>query len=238
MRLAILFFSFLMSANVSQASPIEIPRTDGSMIRFYFEKPAAKSFPILIVLQGSTCVSVQSVVQMVSQAALSHGAGVIGIEKYGLNETTTSCPTGYLENNTVHQRIQDHLEVVAYLRSHIPEWNQSLGWAGGSEGGQVAALTAPLVRETKMLVMLASGGGLTMAEEMPIVTERKLLREGASAQEIQKAKDDLAAHFQLIRANPTSSQEWLSDGKSARNTYKWWDSVLWIKALPLLELIC
>ncbi len=105
MRRSIFLFSLLLSASVSSAATIEIPRTDGSTIRFYFEKPVSVSFPILVVLQGSTCVSVQPVIQMVAATALSKGVGVVGVEKYGLNETTISCPKEYLARNTVNQRI-------------------------------------------------------------------------------------------------------------------------------------
>lgn len=32
-----------------------------------------------------------------------------------------------------------------------------------------------------------------------------------------------------MKSNPTSEKEWLSDGKTARNTYKWWSAILDVK---------
>lgn len=230
----IVFLFFCLFVFQAFASPKEIQRSDGSMIRFYLEKPTSLAFPIIIVVQGSECISTWPLVQMV-KSVVGDRAAVLGIEKYGLNERTTTCPQSYIDNNTVDGRIQDHLEVLAYLRTHENKWSKSLVWAGGSEGGQIAALSAPLAPETKLIVMLAAGGGLTMAEELPIITTKRLKKLGSSSEEISKSVDNLYFRYQQIKDNPTSKIEWLSDGKLARNTYKWWNSILWKKALPLLE---
>lgn len=234
MRMLIFILSAFVLIGAAKATPIEIQRADGSKIHFYFEKPQISQYPIVIILQGSTCISAWPMAQMVA-GNVGQKAGVVAIEKYGLNEGTTICPQEYLENNTVDQRIEDHLEVIEYLRVHASGWNKNLAWAGGSEGGQVAALTAPLVPETKLIAMLASGGGLTMAEELPIAIERQLRRTGSTEEAIHQAKKDLADHYVQIKSNPTWKAEWMSNGNLARNTYKWWNSILWKKALPLLE---
>ncbi len=231
-------FVFLLGFALSfqaYAKTIEIARTDGSLLRFYFEVPAKAPYPIVFLVQGSTCTSSYSLIQMVAAPFLQHGMGVIAIEKYGLKETSNSCPQEYLINNTIQNRINDHLVVAEYIRNNVSQWNGKFAWAGGSEGGQISALAAPLVHETAMIVMMASGGGLTMAEELPIAFERLMRRQGASDNKIQRKKKELQNSFRMIKKDPTPYKEWLSDGKSARNTYKYWDAILWIKALPLLE---
>lgn len=212
-----------------------IPRMNGSKIQFYLETPAQKDFPVVFYIHGSTCRSVLPMFQKVAQALSAKGVGVISVEKYGLNQDTTECPKEYLEHNTITSRIQDHLRVTAYLRWRLKSWNQKVAWVGGSEGGQLAALVAPLVRETAMVVMMGSGGGLTMAEELPIAFEKLLKRKGAGPTHIQKMKWELEDQYKMIKAHPTPYKEWLSDGKSARNTYKYWNSILWAKVLPSLE---
>jgi dienelactone hydrolase len=214
---------------------VDLQRADGSSMQVYLETPATPSFPIVVLLSGSVCVSSYQMFSQTAPALLQYGFGVIAIEKYGLDEKTTDCPQSYLENNTIQSRILDHLQMMAYVRQNIQGWNKRVAWAGGSEGGQIASLVAPLVPETAALIMLASGGGMTMAEELPLVLPSSMKKKGASQADIQAALDDMGKRFVDIKANPTSSLEWLSDGQEARNTYKYWNSILWIKALPLLE---
>jgi dienelactone hydrolase len=217
------------------AATLSLQRTDGSSMRVYLATPQKSNFPVAVLLQGSVCVSSKPMFQAMQGPLVGAGIAVIAVEKYGLDENTTDCPQSYLENNTIQQRILDHLQLASYLRQNLSGWNGHVGWAGGSEGGQVASLVAPLVPETSALLMLASGGGMTMAEELPLDFEKSMARSGSSSEEIRKKIDEIQDHYNQIKSNPTWKLEWLSDGKTARNTYKWWDSILWIKALPILE---
>jgi dienelactone hydrolase len=226
---------FTLISSIAFGRTVNLPRTDGSLMRVYIENPAQSSFAVVVLLQGSVCSSSYPMFSSTVPALLHDGFGVIAVEKYGLDENTTSCPQSYLDNNTIQSRILDHLQLVAYLRHNLSGWNKRVAWAGGSEGGQVASLVAPLVPETAALIMLASGGGMTMAEELPLVIPASMKKKGGSQTDIQAALDDMNKRFVDIKANPTSSLEWLSDGQEARNTYKYWNSILWIKALPLLE---
>jgi dienelactone hydrolase len=226
---------FLMFSLNAFAQPLSILRTDGSNIRVYVETPNQKSFSLVILVHGSTCNSVYPLFQSLTPSLLAAGIAVATVEKYGIDELQDACPDSYIENNTIQGRILDHLQVIAHFRKNLQGWNHKIGWAGGSEGGQVASLVAPLVPETSAIVMLASGGGMTMAEELLLLTERKMKKAGANSVQIQNELDSLLKKYDEIKKNPTSSQEWLSDGNTARNTYKWWNSILGIKSLPLLE---
>jgi dienelactone hydrolase len=226
---------FLMLSLSAFAKPLSLVRTDGSNIRVYLETPNQKSFSLVILVHGSTCNSVYPLFQSLTPSLLAAGIAVATVEKYGIDELQSACPNSYIENNTIQGRVLDHLQVVAHFRKNLQGWNHKVGWAGGSEGGQVASLAAPLVPETSAIVMLASGGGMTMAEELSLLTESSLKKSGASSVQIHNELDSLLKKYDEIKKNPTSSQEWLSDGNTARNTYKWWNSILGIKSLPLLE---
>jgi len=217
------------------ATTLLIPRTDGSNMRVYLSTPQKESFPVVVLLQGSVCESSWPMFNWTQGPLLAAGISVVAIEKYGLDNTSHSCPQAYLEHNSIQQRILDHVQLVSYLRANLPGWNKKIGWAGNSEGGQVGSLVAPLIPETSAVVMLASGGGMTMSQELPLIFTKLMRRQGATPLAIKNQMDDIQAHYLEIHANPIWSKEWLSDGKAARNTYKYWDSILWIKALPLLE---
>ena len=234
MKRLLLVFLFIFTGIV-QAKTIEIERPDGSKLLAYFEEPANPSYPIVFLIHGSTCTSAFPMFKMTAPALTNNGIGVIALEKYGMSNAVKDCPAEYLKNNFIQSRIQDHLLAASFVRKNMSRWNGKFGWAGASEGGQIAALTAPLVPETAMIAMLASGGGLTMAEELPIAFQRLLRRQGATEEQILQKKAELESQYALIKADPTPWKEWLSDGNFARNTYRYWDSILWVKAMPLLE---
>lgn len=217
------------------AQPINLARTDGSNIRVYLETPDQKSFSLIILVHGSTCNSAYPLFQSLAPSLLSAGIAVATVEKYGIDELQSVCPNSYIENNTIQERVLDHLQVIAHFRKNLIGWNHKVGWAGGSEGGQVASLVAPLVPETSAIVMLASGGGMTMAEELSLLIETSMKKSGASPIQIQTELNSLLKKYDEIKKNPTFEKEWLSDGMTARNTFKWWNSILWTKSLPLLE---
>lgn len=231
----VLFVFCFFGTSYLQAKTLTIPRTDGSRMQVYIEVPNKDNFPVLVAIHGSVCDSSWSLFQGLQRTMLANGIGIATIEKYGLSETTIDCPQSYLQNNTIPQRIHDHLQVVKLFRNNLRGWNGKIAWVGGSEGGQVASLVAPLVPETSAVVMLAAGGGLTMAEELPLVFKKLLRRNGASQDQIAEQIRDIQDHYLEIKTKPTWKKEWLSDGKKARNTYKYWNSILWVKALPLLE---
>lgn len=218
------------------SSTFDLKRTDGSSLRVYLETPLQQpSFSIVILFQGSTCTSSFPLFSRTAPILLKSGIAVLAVEKYGLDENSIDCPDSYLQNNTVQARILDYLQIASYIRQNVIGWNKKLGLVGGSEGGQVASLVAPLIPETSALVTLAAGGGMTMAEELPIVVTKSMKRSGTDDLSIQRQIESINQHFTEIKSNPISTIEWLSDGKTARNTYKYWNSILWLKALPLLE---
>lgn len=221
----IILIGLVLVSKFALANTFTLPRTDGTQITFYFDAPNSKSFPILIGFQGSTCESAQRMHQMMS-SLVQQNIAVLSVEKRGLTSASTDCPQEYIENNTIQDRVFDYLQIIAFLRTREQRWNHRLGLAGGSEGGVVASLLAPLVPEASTLTILATGGGLTMGEELLLLTEKQMKNQGTSPEQIQATLNEMKSKFAEIFANPTPNQEWLSDGKTARNTYKWWSSIL------------
>ncbi len=195
MKIILVFYILLISLN-SVARTIHVSRADGSQLKFYMNSPSVSGvYPIVFLVHGSACTSSYEMFEQSSPEFLEQGFGVVVLEKYGLDQNTVVCPKAYLENNTVPSRVNDHLLVSSYIRNHIKKWNGKLLWLGGSEGGEVSALAAPLVSETSMLVMLASGGGLAMYQELPIVFERLMSRQGATEQQIIEKKIEIKKQF-------------------------------------------
>ena len=73
-----------------------------------------------------------------------------------------------------------------------------------------------------------------MGDEMLLLTKKHMQEQGSDSQEIQVALAQMQQQFNEMKSNPTSDKEWLSDGKMARNTYKWWASILDLKLESVL----
>ncbi|MBK7844517.1 MAG: alpha/beta hydrolase [Bdellovibrionales bacterium] len=232
-RIFLIIWIFTISSH-SFADTFAVPRADGTQITVYLDAPKTSSFPILIGFQGSTCVTSFPMHQMLKSALLPLNIGILSLEKRGLASTSTTCPDEYLQENTIQDRVADHLLVLAILRKNFLSWNHTLGLAGGSEGGMIAALVAPLIPDTSAVAILASGGGLTMSEEMLLLTKKEMQRQGSSEEDIQTALAQMEKQFSEMKSHPVSDREWLSDGKTARNTFKWWASILDVKLESVL----
>lgn len=221
MRTLLLTAALLLSlAGASAADTVERP--DGTLIHYYLDRPAADRYPIVVILQGSECLRVADKYGPFVQRLNAEGVAVLRVEKPGLTARTApgECPTEYLELNTLDRRVLDLLEVASELRRD-PHWDGRLGLAGGSEGGVVAAMAAPLIPETRAVVLLASAGGLTFGEE--------LLHLVPASQHAE-----MRTMYERVRQEPLPSREWLSDGKLARNTWLWWSKALPVAAVRSL----
>lgn len=207
------------------AATLSLPRPDGSEITYYFDTPGSKSFPLVVILQGSDCASKYKSHNGYMPAVKRYNIALLTVEKYGLKESSSACPMEYLKNNTIRQRLLDYIAVLAAIKKNVPEWNGHVAWVGGSEGGVVASLVSQLTPATTATVLLASGGGMTMAEEMSL-----LLKKHGEICEV-KSQSKLEALFKRIEKKPTYLKHWCGN----TNTYKWWESILKLKPLSVLE---
>ncbi len=156
---------------------------------------------------------------------------VLSIEKPGLPDPGNDCPREYLERNTMDQRVEDVHTVISSLRGHHPGWDNRLYVAGGSEGATVASLVAPALPETRALILMAGGGGFSMADEMLLLREKRMLEQGSSETQVAEALAEMRLKFEEIRGNPTSELFWFGE----TNTYKWWASILFADLVGALR---
>lgn len=188
------------------AASFALERPDGTRISYYVERRSAnRREPVLLMLQGLGCDSVaqnERVRWMAPQLGPRHA--LLTIDKYGVTSASdaANCSTDYWRGNTLQQRVLDALHVIADLRRQR-WWNGELVLFGGSEGGAVAAMAAPLIPETSAVIVYSSGIGLPLGD---------MIRQAippAMRSEAEKI-------FSEARRNPTGEQRW------AGASYRWW----------------
>jgi alpha-beta hydrolase superfamily lysophospholipase len=178
---------------------------------------------ILLMLQGSGCDPVIERDWLQSDPPLLAPARmVVAIEKYGVSpgmpeaELDEGCSQEYWQRNTLQQRVVDAVQLIAHLRKD-EHWNGELIIYGGSEGGAVAALLAPLVPETRAVIIESAGIGVSVGE---------LIRSSVPPAVAAQIPSILA----LAKANPTGIHRF--GGAS----YRWWaDAMDVTPALALLQ---
>ena len=224
LRLALAFFilGFGLAPSASAQDALQrLERPDGSGIDFRLAGPATRGRgPMLLMLQGSGCESVDRNPRLPWMAArLAPRHAVVTIEKYGVARGADgeSCSAEYWRRNTLQQRVADALQVIAAVR-HQGWWNGELVLFGGSEGGAVAAMLAPLVPETRAVVIWSSGIGLPIGDMIRSALPPAMAEEAVRV-------------FAEARANPTGERQW------AGASYRWWaDSVDLVPARGLLDM--
>lgn len=220
--LVLIFIPNLLQAQTF--SELKAQRLDGSSIQFYLTRPSTGlPVPLLLILQGSSCSSIYKSALGAGRFVEQNKIARLDIEKFDLNKDATSCPLGYLNNNTIDQRIADSLRVMQVLRDTSSSWwNGKLMIVGGSEGGTIAPILASYIPETTKLVVMAGGTGWTMRESMPFLLEKELRSKGADEQTIDSELKNMETIFDDVIKNPTSTKVY--NGNT--NTYKWWNSIL------------
>ena len=201
-----------------------IARPDGSAIIYHLKRPQAAGLRgVLLMLQGSGCEPVAKRPWLTSEPPLiAPGMAVLAIEKYGVaagqpqDGLVDGCSPEYWNRNTLQQRVFDALQVVAQLRNER-WWSGDLIVSGGSEGGAVAALLAPLVPETKAVVIISSGIGVSVSD---------LIRAAVPSPVAVQIPKIVAE----AKANPTGEKRF--GGAS----YRWWaDAADVTPAIALLQ---
>ena len=199
-----------------------LARPDGSRLSFHLDRPGPSGRrPLLLVLQGSGCDPVGPDARVNSYGRmLAPGYVRLTIEKYGVatggEPLIEGCTAAFWRGNTLSRRVADAVQVIAHLRG-APWWNGELVVFGGSEGGAVAAMAAPLLPETRAVIIWSSGIGVPVGS---------LIRAAIPPEAAGQAE----AVFAEARANPSGDRRW--GGAS----YAWWaDAVDMVPARSLLE---
>jgi len=211
----------LLAAAPSGGENLSLEQADGSTLYYYYNPPP-RGGAVVAILQGSECLRVNHKYAPLIATLQRHNLGVLRVEKPGLAPDTPigECPAAYLQSNTLERRVWDLLCVIAELRKR-KDWNGRLALVGGSEGGMLAALCAPLIPETRAVALISSGGGMTFGQELQVMIADQMRRSGAPPEKIEQQRQGLERLFTRVRQEPTTLKEWGSDGKLARNTHLW-----------------
>lgn len=157
------------------ASPIRadsLQRADGSFITYHLLNRATEGRQgLILMLQGSGCEPVIAREWLRTEPpVLASDRAVLAVEKYGVSDGNTAtdkfedgCSIAYWRGNTLHQRVFDATQVLAHLRKE-DWWNGELIIYGGSEGGAIAAMLAPLIPETQSIIIISSGIGVSVSD--------------------------------------------------------------------------
>lgn len=226
MRLLLLLFLSLVCSGPLFAQPqtLELVRLDGTRLIAYLDRPTSSSnYPLVVICQGSEALSVAPKYREWVDHLSQFGVATLRVEKPGLVATSEGASEEYLRLNCLSRRSLDVLECLAHLERTEPGWNGNLALLGGSEGAEVAAQVAALQspRRLRGLVVVVAATTRVFREE--------LLRS------IPEAPPEFLQQLDEVHRNPTWTLELGSDGKTARNTYKWWAEALEVEVCRNLD---
>lgn len=204
------------SQNANRAIPLVRPypvaRLDDSTIDASLSVPLGRKSPLVLILQGSGCVSERDVLAGLLEPWRTQYA-FLYIEKPGLSSSSNHCTPEFLAQNTIDQRMWDILRIVQRLRFE-PWWNHELYVIGVSEGGLMAGLTASNVPETRRVAILSYGGGLTMGEWWPELAAAGIKKETGSDAAAAAERADTIKTFDRARVTPSYSEVYSGDGNT------------------------
>lgn len=189
-----------------------VERPDGSRIVYWLGETRRRRSGVVLVMQGTGCEPVSSKPNLWHAAEiLRPGARVLLIDKVGVGSDAEApvvegCSQRYWDRYTLSLRVQDCLRVIADLRRQA-WWNREIVIFGGSEGGAVAALLAPLVPEATAVIVLSSGTGVPVGELIRAAVPPAMAAEAP-------------AIFAAAHERPTGRKRW--KGLS----YRWWDDAV------------
>lgn len=147
----------------------ELMRPDASPIVYRIDgiEPGGSPQGLIFLAQGSGCDPVTVDNRFALSETLAPGFARLSIEKYGVNPAhdlaEDECSEEFYARDTIDQRVLDAARVIAGLRGS-DWWNGDLVLFGGSEGGAVVSMLAPIVPETDAVVVFSSGLGFTVEE--------------------------------------------------------------------------
>ena len=120
---------------------IKRSKDDNTEIIYYFSQPQKQTFPISILVGGSSLerdiISIIHFHRYFLKEFLDLGVGVITLEQQGVDGRKVST-SEFMEHYTRSNRLHDHRTVVEHLKKNPPQrWNGKLIFLGVSEGGPI-----------------------------------------------------------------------------------------------------
>jgi len=197
-------------------------RSDGSQIEWHMTgRTVAAKQGLLMLSQGSGCGPAATNPNLPKWRALAPGFVSVTVEKYGVSASDPAlagagvgqmdnCPEAHVKGHRLQGRADDFAAVVAELRKE-PWWSGELVIMGGSEGGGVMALLAPMLPDVDAVVVFSSGLGLPLSQ---------MILDGMPP----PARAQVAPMFEAIRSNPDEGP--VFSGLSAHYYAEFFDKVL------------
>ena len=225
--LALLFSASVFAEKVMN---IELKRPDHSKIiaRLTIPNPDLP-FPIVLYLQGSSCVSVNDYKYSLSSTLLKKNFALLSIEKPGVHREMTEADChkdAYLLKNDVFARANDAEQVLKFIKKNS-KWSDDYFLIGGSEGTVVATLLAKR-KSPRGLALLAGANGITMEDEFNILIEKGKRPCGFTS------KNELKNKIETIYLRPDSKETWCSS-TSSPNSFYWWSRILRLNVMDDLK---
>lgn len=140
-------------------------------INFYLSKPSVQSYPIVILVGGSTdkehLASILWFHNYFSKELSSAMLGAVSVEGWGINGHDIS-ESEFMNHYTRTQILHDCQYVIDYIRKHPPiGWNGKLGLLGVSEGGNIAIeLNEDLKNNVLATVLWSGASDLSWRDEL------------------------------------------------------------------------
>ena len=122
------FFSAVASATPNVEQTISISRVDGSPLQLFVTLPegaAAKKVPLVLMIDGSGCVSSRREDFRANAPAVPGRVGkavaTLAVEKPGVESGAawgSKCSETFSRYYSIDQRVLDHLRAIQHLRKH------------------------------------------------------------------------------------------------------------------------
>ncbi|MFT3723687.1 MAG: prolyl oligopeptidase family serine peptidase [Hyphomonadaceae bacterium] len=228
MKTAIAALVFLAAACASAPAVDPSPvtrhtlRADGSRIEWTMTgRDASAKQGVLMLSQGSGCGPAATNPNLSRWRALAPGFVSVTVEKYGVLASDPAlatagvgqmdnCPAEHVKNHRLYARAQDFANVVAELRKET-WWSGELVIMGGSEGGAVMSVLAPMLPDVDAVVIMSTGLGLPLSQ---------MILDGMPP----PARAQVEPMFAAIRSNPDAAP--MFSGLSAHYYAEFFDKVL------------
>ncbi|HQS84037.1 MAG: hypothetical protein B7Y25_06530 [Alphaproteobacteria bacterium 16-39-46] len=155
-----------LSYNIPPSSRFTLnrPQENVQKIIYYISVPKEKeSYPLAILCTGSSSKDdISSIIHLhryFLQEFLDLGSGVLTVEQWGVDGNNTD-PEVFMTHYTRSQRLEDHQNVINFLKSHPPKWwNGKLVFLGVSEGGPLVTRLTELYPDITIATLNWSGAG-------------------------------------------------------------------------------
>ncbi len=218
----VLFFlvaTFSAILGYTDQDAFSLSRQNSYSLTGYYSSPEnIDVHPLVILIQGSEKQTVKIHHNKIKPLVTSLKLGLITLECPGVG-TKKVDDNLFNTCDSIDERLSSYHFLIEQLRNNfLPAWNRELILIGISDGGIVAGKLAKEIPEIKALVLIETGGGMKVKDELLISLLRK--KRITNAQELEKETHLLKDHFQQIEKNPANELFWNG------HTYRFWASIM------------